>query len=109
MILRNDPLLAALVGKRDLLGQKRSRRRDRGKALSGKSTLNRLKLTPVRADSESRYKKITVDRRAVRQLFTDVFLQSYRRPPERIVLDLDATDDPIHGHLVRLRPILLRC
>jgi len=96
--LRNDPLLAALVGKRDLLGQERSRQRDRGKALAGKSTLNRLELTPVRANPKTRYKKIAVDRRAVQQLFTDIFLQAYRRPPERIVLDLDATDDPIHGH-----------
>ena len=72
--------------------------RDRGKALAGKSTLNRLELTPVRADVESRYKKIVLDRQAVQRLFTEVFLQSHKRRPKRIVLDLDATDDPIHGH-----------
>ena len=96
--LRHDPLLAVLVGKKDPLGRTRGRRRDRGKALAGKSTLNRLELTPVRADAKSRYKKITLDRQAVQCLFTDVFIQSHKRPPKRIVLDLDATDDPIHGH-----------
>ena len=96
--LRHDTLLAVLVGKKDPLGRTRGRARDHGKALAGKSTLNRLELTPVRADATSRYKKITLDRQAVQQLFTDVFLQSHKRPPKRIVLDLDATDDSIHGH-----------
>jgi Transposase DDE domain group 1 len=96
--LRHDPLLAVLVGKKDPLGLTRGRTRDRGKALAGKSTLNRLELTPVRANAKSRYKKITLDRQAVHRLFTDIFLQSHTRPPKRIVLDLDATDDAIHGH-----------
>ncbi len=96
--LRHDPLLAVLVGKKDPLGRTRGRQRDRGKALAGKSTLNRLELTPVRANAKSRYKKITLNRRAVQHLFTDIFLQSHKRPPKRIVLDVDATDDPIHGH-----------
>jgi hypothetical protein len=96
--LRHDPLLAVLAGKKDPLGSKRRGRKDRGKALAGKSTLNRLELTPVRANGKSRYKKIRVARKAVQRLFTDVFLQSYNIPPTRIVLDLDATDDPIHGH-----------
>ena len=68
--LRHDPLLAVLVGKKDPLGQTRGRARDRGKALAGKSTLNRLELTPVRANAKSRYKKITLNRRAVQCLFT---------------------------------------
>lgn len=96
--LRHDPLLAVLAGKKDPLGNKRRDRKNRGKALAGKSTLNRLELTPVRADAKSRYKKIRVVRKAVQRLFTDVFLQSYDIPPKRIVLDLDATDDLIHGH-----------
>lgn len=79
--LRNDPLLAVLVGKDDPTGQDRIRSRDKGKALAGKSTLNRLELTPVRANRNSRYKKITVDRREVEALFVEVFLESYRRPP----------------------------
>jgi hypothetical protein len=80
--LRHDPLLAVLVGKQDPLGQSREREPDRGKALAGKSTLNRLELTPVRANKTSRYKKITLDRHAVQRLFTDVFLQSHRRAPK---------------------------
>jgi hypothetical protein len=95
--LRHDPLLAVLAGKTDPLGSRRRGRKNRGKALAGKSTLNRLELTPVRADARSRYKKIRVARKAVQRLFTDVFLQSHAIPPKRIVLDLDATDDPIHG------------
>jgi len=96
--LRTDPLLAVLAGKEDPAGGDRKRVRDRGKALAGKSTLNRLELSPVRASAESRYKKITVDRRAVDDLFVEAFLAAHRRPPSRIVLDLDATDDPLHGH-----------
>jgi hypothetical protein len=96
--LRHDPLLATIVGKKDPTGQSRLRKRDQGKALAGKSTLNRLELTPVGADEDSRYKKIICSTRAVENLFVELFLQAYPVPPERIVLDLDATDDPIHGH-----------
>jgi DDE family transposase len=95
---RRDPLLAALVGTDDPTGSQRARPRDRGKALAGKSTLNRLELTPVGADSDSRSKKITCQTHAVERLFVPLFLQAHRIPPTRIVLDLDATDDPIHGH-----------
>jgi DDE family transposase len=96
--LRRDPLLATVVGKADPTGQTRQRPRDRGKALAGKSTLNRLELTPVGADEDSRYQKITCRTHDVERLFVTLFLQAHSRPPERIVLDLDATDDPIHGH-----------
>src|ERR687890_2221797 len=96
--LRSDPLLATVVGKGDPTGQRRQRRRDRGKALAGKSTLNRLELTPVGADQDSRYKKITCNTHAVERLLVTLFLQAHPTPPPRIVLDLDATDDPIHGH-----------
>ena len=96
--LRRDPLLACVVGKRDPTGMTRLRQRDRGKALAGKSTLNRLELTPVGADRDSRSKKITCRTRDVERLLVTLFLQAHERPPERIVLDLDATDDPIHGH-----------
>jgi hypothetical protein len=96
--LRRDPLLATLVGKTDPTGSERARPRDRGKALAGKSTLNRLELTPVGADPDSRYKKITCSTHTVAESLVSLFLQAHRTPPERIVLDLDATDDPIHGH-----------
>jgi Transposase DDE domain group 1 len=96
--LRRDLLLATVVGKPDPTGQTRQRRRDRGKALAGKSTLNRLELTPVGAGQDSRYKKITCNTHAVERLLVTLFLQAHPAPPSRIVLDLDATDDPIHGH-----------
>lgn len=96
--LRHDPLLATLVDKADPGGLDRLRERDRGKALAGKSTLNRLELTPVGADPDSRYKKIAVRGREVEDLFVALFLQAYERPPEQIVLDLDATDNPLHGN-----------
>jgi len=96
--LRNDPLLAVLVGKEDPTGKDRIRQRDKGKPLAGKSTLNRLELTPVRANKNSRYKKITIDKHMVDAFFTNVFLQSYDKAPSTIVLDLDATDDLVYGH-----------
>jgi hypothetical protein len=96
--LRRDPLLAVLVGKRDVLGEKRARDDDRGKALAGKSTLNRLELTPPGEGSASRYKKIEIEPGEVDDLLVEVFLESFDTPPSRLVLDLDATDDPLHGH-----------
>jgi hypothetical protein len=96
--LRHDPLLAVLVGKADPSGQDRLRARDRGKPLAGKSTLNRLELTPADATPDSRYKKIVVDKGSVERFFVDVFLQAHRTPPRRIVLDLDTTDAILHGH-----------
>lgn len=95
--LRHDPLLATLVGKRDPTGQNRRDLRDRGKALAGKSTLNRLELTPPDASSESRYKKIVADKRQISSLFVELFLQAHSQPPQEVVLDLDATDDPLYG------------
>ncbi len=96
--LRRDPLLAAVVGKGDPTGHSRRRRRDRGKALAGKSTLNRLELTPVGADQDSRYKKVTCRAHDVERLLVTLFLQAHATPPGHLVLDLDATDAPVHGH-----------
>ncbi len=96
--LRCDPLLAVLVGKEDPLGQARPRQRDKGKALAGKSTLNRLELTPVRANGQSRYKKIVAHTDVMQAFLVDVFVQQSVVPPQRLVLDLDSTDFPLHGH-----------
>jgi hypothetical protein len=96
--LRHDPLLAVMVGKQDPLGEQRTSEGDRGKALAGKSTLNRLELTPVRAHAKSRYKKIVAQRDRIPQFFLEIFFQAHEQPPAQIVLDLDATDDPLHGH-----------
>jgi hypothetical protein len=95
--LRDDPLLALASGKRDLVGDKRARRRDRGHALAGKSTLNRWERTPAEATAAWRYHKIVYDGEAIPSVFIDHFLDAHGRPPARIVLDLDATDDPLHG------------
>jgi hypothetical protein len=86
--LRHDPVLATLVGKLE------ARRADCA-PLAGKSTLNRLEHAP---SAPSRYHKIGHDPRAIEGLFVDLFLEAHARPPEEIILDLDATDDPLHGH-----------
>jgi hypothetical protein len=82
--LRHDPLLAVMSG-----------RADAKSALAGKSTLNRLELSTGKQD---RYKKILCDTQAVDRLLVEVFLESYPQAPDEIVLDLDSTDLPIHGH-----------
>lgn len=96
--LRADPLMGVLVGKADPQGTDRRRAQDQGKAGAGKSTLNRLELTPADADAKARYKKIVYDSDALDGLLVDLFLEGHDQPPEQIVLDLDATDDPIHGN-----------
>lgn len=95
--LSRDPLLAAVVGKAEPTGKSRRSWRDRGRPLAGKSTLNRLELTGENADAASRYKKIVLDFEAMRSLFVDIFLEAHTEAPEQIVIDLDATDDPLHG------------
>jgi hypothetical protein len=92
--LRRDPLLAAVVGKADPTGNDRRHEQDRGKPLAGKSTLNRLEGGAVQQD---RYRKISVDEKAVDEFFVKVFLSGHQQAPAEIVLDLDATDDPLHG------------
>src|SRR5881396_519735 len=95
--LRSDPALAVMVGKEDLKGEHRRLDEDRGKALAGKSTLNRLELGSA-AFSIDRYKKIRRDDEAIDRLFVDHFLQAHDEPPSQIILDADATDDPLHGN-----------
>ena len=84
--LRGDPLLGLLAGKREL-----------GEALAGKSTLNRLELTPAGSPHTERYHKIGYSAEALDTLLVDIFLEAHRKPPREIVLDLDATDTPLHG------------
>ena len=94
--LRRDPLLAVLAGKSDPTGQDRIRERDRGCALAGKSTLNRLEQTD-RVDEHARYHRISYNPEELDRLLVDLFLDSYDSAPRQILLDLDATDDPVHG------------
>ena len=95
--LRDDALLATLVGKTDPTGVDRRRERDQGHPLAAASTLNRLELTPADADRHSRYKKIVYDGEAIEKGFVEVFLDATGEAPEQIILDFDATDDPLHG------------
>ncbi|MGH6886101.1 MAG: IS1380 family transposase [Geminicoccales bacterium] len=64
--------------------------------LAGKSTLNRLEHGLM--NEASRYCKISVDDVAMERVFLDIYIAAHSRPPKRIFLDLDATDDPLHGH-----------
>jgi hypothetical protein len=96
-VLRDDVLLAAAAGKRDVTGARRRRARDRGHALAGKSTLNRWERTPADATTASRYQKIVYDAAALEAFFVDAFVAAHPTPPAEVILDLDATDDPVHG------------
>ena len=97
-VLRADSLLALVVGKADVTGEQRARERDQGCPLAGSSTLNRLELSEPEHAARSRYKRIAADPEALDRLLVELFLESYAKPPREIWLDLDATDDPLHGH-----------
>jgi Transposase DDE domain group 1 len=86
--LRHDPVMAVLAGKL-------TAHRSDCAPLAGKSTLNRLELS---RGEPTRYHKISHDAAAIERLFVDVFLEAHPRAPAQITLDLDATDDPLHGH-----------
>jgi hypothetical protein len=97
--LRDDALLAVACGKRDPTGERRADIPGyRGHGLAGKSTLNRFELTPGDASSVSRYKKIVYNHDEVERLLVDIFVAAREAPPKQIILDLDATDDPLHGN-----------
>ncbi len=96
--LRDDSALALATGCADVTGAQRLRERDRGHALAGSSTLNRLELGDPDTAKCHRYKKILADGRIIDDLLVDLFLDSERRPPAQVVLDLDATDDRLHGN-----------
>ena len=86
--LRHDPLMAVLAGKLEA-------RREGCAPVAGKSTLNRLELS---REIATRYRKISHDSAAIEALFVDLFVEAHARAPRQIILDLDATDDPLHGH-----------
>ena len=81
--LRHDPLMAVLAGRRKL-----------EEPLAGKSTLNRLELP----GGSKRYHKIDYAPAKIDALLCDMFIESHSDAPDQIVLDLDATDIPLHGH-----------
>ena len=96
--LRADPMLAVAVEKADPTGETRRQASDRGKALAGKCTLNRLELSGAEISEQERYKKIAMDGDKIDRWMVDAFLAAHASMPEEIVLDLDATDDPVHGN-----------
>ena len=85
--LRHDPLLAVLLGKLEA-------KRSDCAPIAGKSTLNRLELSRLEPTG---YHRISHDGTAIKNLLVDLFVEAHRRAPRQIVLDLDATDDPLHG------------
>jgi hypothetical protein len=85
--LRHDPVMATLVGKLS------AGRRDCA-PLAGKSTLNRVELSRT---EPTRYHKVGHDPEAIENLFVTLFVEAHNKAPRQIILDLDATDDPIHG------------
>ena len=95
--LKWDPLLALALGKTDVEGKTRHREADCGKVLASSSTLNRLELTPPQADANGRYHKLVHHPGKLEAFLLDVFLDSFAHAPKEIVLDFDATDDPVHG------------
>jgi hypothetical protein len=91
--LRHDPVIATALGKL-------TPRRDDCEALAGKSTLSRLEHSPEEGQSRApwRYHKIVHDGNAIERTFVDIALRSTRTAPATMVIDLDATDSPLHGH-----------
>ena len=92
--LRHDPLMAVLAGKLEA-------RREDCAPVAGKSTLNRLERSQL---APTRYHKISHNPMAIKRLLVDLFLEAHERAPNEIILDLDATDDPVHGEQVCSSP-----
>lgn len=86
--LRHGPVPAVLAGKLEA-------GREDCAPLAGKATLYRLELS---RGEPTRYHKIAPDAAAIERLLVELFLEAHERPPEQIIIDLDATDDPLHGH-----------
>lgn len=86
--LRHDPVMAVLAGKLEA-------HRTGCAPLAGKSTLNRLELS---RPEPTRYARIAAEPTAIEALFVDLFLDAHEKAPAQITLDLDATDDRVHGH-----------
>jgi hypothetical protein len=93
--LRLDPLLAVNCGRPDVLGEQRHSTEDKGKPLAGKSTLNRLELGAQ--STHGHYRKIQANAEEIEDLLLETGVKAIPRKSEVIVLDFDATDDPIHG------------
>ena len=96
--LRHDVVMGVMCEKSDPCGMERAQKRDQGKAVAGKSTLNRLELTPEDANEKSRYKKIVADGEQIEDLIVNAYIETESSAPQQVVLDVDATDDIIYGN-----------
>jgi Transposase DDE domain group 1 len=83
----NDPIMAVLAGKLEA-------RREECAPVAGKSTLNRLELSKL---EPTRYHKISHNWIAIKRLLVDLFPEAHERASNEIILDLDATDNLVHG------------
>lgn len=91
--LRHDPMFALAVLKTIGIEDKQAK-------LAGKSTLNRLEHCPedIEQGADTRYHKIGHSSSEIESLFVKIFLESYAKEPRQIILDLDVTDDLVHGN-----------
>ena len=97
--LRKDPLFATICNKEDPEGENRENKKDRGIPLASRSTLNRIEYTEDGLEEPTRYRKIFYNEEKVQQFFVSKFIESRgEENPEFLILDIDATDDPVHGH-----------
>ena len=94
--LRFDPLHALLAGKADVLGEDRLCEAEKGKALAAHSSLNRLELGALGGDT--RYKKRLAKAQEIEALLIEEGVKAIPRKSRELILDFDATDDPLHGH-----------
>jgi hypothetical protein len=85
--LRDDPLMGLLCGRAD----------PQAGPLAGKSTLNRLETARPAGQEPTRYKKIVADMEKLSHFFITTFVRTTKKRPARLILDFDATDDPLHG------------
>jgi hypothetical protein len=92
--LRGDPLMAVAANKSDPLGLDRRCQQDKGNALASASTLNRLELGN---NKETRAHKIQADHAQIETLLVRKGVGTLDRKTREVVIDLDATDDPLHG------------
>ncbi len=91
--LRYDPALAIALEKLDFINSTPG-------ILAGKSTINRLEYCPetIIDQESSRYHKIEPNSKEIEKAFVEIFLASYKKPPREIILDMDVTDDQVHGN-----------
>jgi len=96
--LRSDPTWATLAGREeDPAGQDRAHEADQGEPLASKATLGRLEHAPMAEEETDRYHQITAQTGQIEDLFVELFVEDLSEPEEPIILDLDATHDPLHG------------